>query len=107
MEYRNRESFTLIELIIVIVLIAIITSQANFNYKQNDLNDAAEVLKLHLNYTRYIAHIDNKEDIEDNEWRKKLWTLKFQRCSNSVGGLYYVIYSDKSGGTAHFKKMNV
>ncbi len=104
MEYRNRESFTLIELIIVIVLIAIITSQANFNYKQNDLNDAAEVLKLHLNYTRYIAHIDNKEDIEDNEWRKKLWTLKFQRCSNSVGGLYYVIYSDKSGGTAHFKK---
>jgi prepilin-type N-terminal cleavage/methylation domain-containing protein len=100
----NKNSFTLIEIILVIAIIAVISSQIDFNYQRHTLKDAADILKLHLNYTRYIAHIDNKEDITDNEWKRKLWTLKFQRCSSSVGGLYYVIYTDKSGGTAHFKK---
>ena len=99
-----KKSFSLIELLLVILIIGIVSSMIQVKYMNNDINDAVKSLKLHLNYTRYIAHIDNKEDILDYEWRKKLWTLKFQRCSSSVGGLYYVIYSDESGGTAHFKK---
>lgn len=97
-------SFSLLELIIALSIVTIVLTQIEFKHKNNSLNDALKTLKLHLNYTRYIAHIDNKEDINDNEWKKKLWTLKFQRCSKNVGGLYYVIYSDRNGGTAHFKK---
>lgn len=101
---KYKKSFSLLELIILIVIIAIISSKIDFKYARNNLNDAVKTLKLHLNYTRYIAHIDNKKDIADDEWSKKLWTLKFQRCSSDIGGVYYVIYSDRSGGTAHFKK---
>ncbi|MEA3552791.1 MAG: type II secretion system protein [Campylobacterota bacterium] len=99
-----KKSFSLIELIFVITLVAIISSQIIPKTDISKLNLAAEKIILYLNYTRYISHIDNKYDIEDNEWEKKRWTLKFQRCSSSVGGLYYVVYSDTSGGTAHFKK---
>ena len=99
-----RRSFSLLELIFVIVIVAIISSQIIPKSTISKLNLAVDKIILNLNYTRYIAHIDNKYDIEDDQWKKKLWTLKFQRCSSSVGGLYYVIYSDESGGTAHFKK---
>jgi len=99
-----RRSFSLLELIFVIVIVAIISSQIIPKSTISKLNLAVDKIILNLNYTRYIAHIDNKYDVEDEQWKKKLWTLKFQRCSSSVGGLYYVIYSDESGGTAHFKK---
>ncbi len=100
-----KKSFSLIELIFTIVLISFIASQTTFKTKNTDLQQAADKIKLYLNYTRYIAHIDNKYDInDDDEWKKKLWTLKFQNCSSSIGGLYFVVYSDTSGGTAHFKK---
>lgn len=59
---------------------------------------------MYLNYTRYIAHIDNKFDRFDEEWEKKRWTIKFLNCSKKYGGLYYIVYSDTHGGTAHYKK---
>ena len=99
-----KKSFSLLELIFVIAIVAIISSQIIPKTNISKLNLASDKIILYLNHTRYISHIDNKYDIEDNEWEKKRWTLKFQRCSSSVGGLYYVIYSDTSGGTAHFKK---
>ena len=99
-----KKSLLLLEIIFVIVLIIIISYMVIPNNKISKLNLAADKIILYLNYTRYIAHIDNKFNIDDNEWEKKRWTLKFQRCSSSVGGLYYVVYSDTSGGTAHFKK---
>ncbi|MEA3384469.1 MAG: type II secretion system protein [Campylobacterota bacterium] len=101
---KYKKSFSLIEVIFVIILISIVTSQSTFTPASNNLKHAKEKLKLYLNYTRYIAHIDNKQNLNDNEWEKKLWTLKFQNCSSSVGGLYFVVYSDTSGGTSHFKK---
>lgn len=99
-----KKSFSLLELIFVIAIVAIISSMIIPKTNISKLNLASDKIILYLNYTRYIAHIDNKYDIEDDEWEKKRWTLKFQRCSSSVGGLYYVVYSDTSGGTAHFKK---
>lgn len=47
--------------------------------------------------------IDNKFDADDELWHKMRWTLKFQNCSNKVGGLYYVVYSDKNK-TGHINK---
>ena len=109
MKYSSKKppfigGFSLIELIIAISIISIILSISQFKFNSNNLQQAASKLKLYLNYTRYIAHIDNKFDINNNEWQKKLWTLKFQNCSSSIGGLYFVVYSDKSGGISHFKK---
>lgn len=94
------------ELIFTIILISIIITVAIPKNNLSKLSLARDKILINLSYTRYISQIDDKFDIEDNEWQKKRWTLKFQKCSATIGGLYYVIYSDKSGGTAHFKKQD-
>jgi Tfp pilus assembly protein FimT len=100
-----KRSFSILELIFVLVLVVIIlTYTIPKNNQHSNLKAAVDNITMHLNYTRYVAHIDNKEDINDKQWQMKLWTLKFQRCSSDVGGLYYVVYSDMSGNTAAFKK---
>ncbi|MEA3512468.1 MAG: prepilin-type N-terminal cleavage/methylation domain-containing protein, partial [Campylobacterota bacterium] len=103
-KYTLTRAFSLIELIFVVAIISVIISQSIPNYKTSKLNSAANKMILYLNYTRYITHIDNKHNINDEEWFMKRWTLKFQNCSADIGGLYYVVYSDMSGNTAHFKK---
>ncbi|MEA2019054.1 MAG: type II secretion system protein [Campylobacterota bacterium] len=99
-----KKSFSLLELIFVIVLIAIISSSIISKNEISKLQIATDKIVLYLNYARYIAFIDNKFDINDAEWERKRWTLKFQNCSDTNDGMYYIVYSDMSGGTAAFKK---
>jgi hypothetical protein len=100
----NKKTFSLIEVIFVLLIISIVITQTKVKKIDRSLYDATNRIKLYLNYMRYIAHIDNKYNINDNEWKKKYWTMKFQKCSAQDDGIYFVIYSDTSGGTAHFKK---
>jgi len=100
----NKRGFSLIEIIFVIAILAIVGSMIIPKNNLSKLDLATKKIITYLNYTRYIAHIDNKFDINDKEWEKKRWTLKFQNCSNSQDGIYFTIYSDTDGGTAHYKK---
>ena len=99
-----KKAFSILELIIVISLITVVTSISFPKLNISKLQLATDKMIIYLNFTRYISMLDNKHDIDDVEWEKKRWTLKFQRCSNAEDGLYFVVYSDQSGGTAHFKK---
>ena len=99
-----KKSFSLLEIILVISLIAVVIVVSLPKLSISKLELATDKILIYLNYTRYTAMIDNKYSIDDNEWEKKRWTLKFQNCSNEEDGLYFVVYSDESGGTAHFKK---
>ncbi len=93
-----KKSFSLLELIFIIVIISIVSIQfLPKNYKSN-LSQAANKIIIHLKNTRYQAMLDNKFDDTDNLWFRKRWTLKFLRCSKSIGGLYYVVYSDSNKG---------
>lgn len=92
---NNKKSFLLIELIFVIVIISIVS----YVFIPNPLDDTkldtiTKRLILYLNHTRYKSFIDDKYSLEEKLWHKKRWTLKFFRCRTSVGGIYYVIYSD-------------
>jgi len=102
--FYMKKGFSILELIIVISLITVISTISLSKLHRSKLQLATDKILIYLNYTRYIAMVDNKYNIDDPEWEKKRWTLKFQNCSNSKDGLYFVVYSDKSGGTAHFKK---
>ena len=104
MQYRHKKTFSLIEFLFLIVILGIISTQTTLKTTNSNLQKAASKVKLYLNYTRYISHLDNKYSVDDEEWFKKLWTVKFQNCAHDIGGFYFVVYSDKSGGTAHFKK---
>lgn len=99
-----KKGFSIVELIIVISLITVMLIIAIPKQNISKLQLATDKILIYLNYTRYTAMIDNKYRVDDYEWEKKRWTLKFQNCSNEEDGFYFVVYSDQSGGTAHFKK---
>ena len=91
-------------MIFVLIIISIVISQSIPKTQISQLNLASDKIILYLNYVRYIAHIDNKFNNTDEEWERKRWTLKFKNCNKKIGGLYYIVYSDMYGGTAHVKK---
>lgn len=93
-----KKSFSLIELIFIITVISIVSLQFFPKNFHSSLNQAANKLIIHLKNTKYQAMLDNKFDHEDEFWFRKRWTMKFQKCSKTIGGLYYVIYSDTNKG---------
>jgi len=99
----NKKSFSYIELIFIIVIVSIISTQFIPKSLDSKLELARDKVILHLKNTRYQAMLDNKFKYDDEFWFRERWTLKFQNCSKSVGGLYYVVYSDNNHG-GHINK---
>ncbi|WP_320034997.1 type II secretion system protein [Halarcobacter sp.] len=95
-----KKSYSLIELILVIFLISILYYSISLNNHNNKLDELTNRIVLYLKQARYQALIDNKKEKNQELWHKKRWTLKFFNCKKSVGGIYYVIYSD-SNMTGH------
>ena len=91
-----KKSFSLLEIVLVISLIAFLYTIFIPKTKINNLDELTSKLSLYLSHLRYKALIDNKYDLDDPLWHKKRWTLKFFRCKENVGGIYYVMYSDKN-----------
>lgn len=91
-----KNSFSLIETIVVTFLILLISSMTFTKVKEDKLTNALKKLELYIKETRYQSLIDNKNNLDDSLWHKKRWTLKFFNCKEEVGGLYYVIYSDNN-----------
>lgn len=93
-----KKSFSFLEIIAVITLIGIFyfSFVLKFDVAENKLNDASDRLILYLKHTRLQALVDDKYDSNDSLWHKKRWSLKFFRCKESVGGMYYSIYSDEN-----------
>jgi prepilin-type N-terminal cleavage/methylation domain-containing protein len=92
---NSKKAFTIIELLFTIIILSIFSGLIYSNLKISKLNLAANRIVLYLNYTKYLASLENHYNNDEAKWFKKLWTLKFQRCRSSVGGLYFIVYSDK------------
>lgn len=92
----TKSSFSLFELILIIILISIIAVFIKIKEPINKLDLATNRLALYLKEVRYKALIDDKYNKNNPLWHKQRWTLKFFRCSSSVGGIYYSIYSDEN-----------
>jgi len=91
-----KKSFTLLELILMIVLLGFLYTSFIPKVKASKIDDLTNRLVLYLKQTRYQSLINDKFSNSDNLWHKKRWTLKFFRCRETIGGIYYVIYSDKN-----------
>jgi len=98
-----KKSFSLIELVIVLVVIGILYSSINFSLSDNSLRMAASQLISHINYTRHLAIKDNKMQyypinnsaVEMNRskyWFKQWWQLRISKNQN--GDIFYEIFSD-------------
>lgn len=93
-----KKSFSLLELIFALTLISLTTLFIiNQPTKAIDrLELAANRLILYLKQTRYQAMLEDFHNKKEDEWHKKRWTFKFFNCRKDVGGIYYVIYSDRN-----------
>ena len=91
-----KKSFSLLELILIIALIGFLYTAFIPKTKISNIDELANRLVLYLKQTRYQSLISDKFDNDDSLWHKKRWTLKFFRCRESIGGIYYSIYSDRN-----------
>lgn len=91
-----KRSFSILELILVITLIGFLYTIFLPKTKINKLDEITSRLSLYITEVRYKSLIDEKYDLKDPLWHKMRWTIKFFRCRQSVGGIYYSIYSDKN-----------
>lgn len=94
-----KKSFLILELVVVISLLALLYTLFLPKNKINYLDELTNRIELYISYTRQKALIDEKYDLKDSTWHRKRWTIKFFRCRESEGGIYYSIFSDnnKSG----------
>jgi Tfp pilus assembly protein FimT len=114
----RKQSFTLLEFLIVIVVIAILIVKASFTLSNTSLNQVADQIISHINYTRHLALIDNKfqyypinnSAMELNRtkyWFKQWWQIRFAKTKNS-GEIFYEVFSDlpytAKNGTYNFSK---
>lgn len=91
-----KKSFSLLEIVLTILLISFIYTIFLPKNKINYIDEVTTRMQLYISYVRYKALIDDKFNSEEPLWHKKRWTIKFFRCRESVGGIYYSIYSDNN-----------
>ena len=105
----KKQSFTMIELIIVIVIVSILVIKTDFTLSNTSLNQAADQLINHINYTRHLALKDNKmqyypinsdatEMSRSKYWFKQWWQIRF---SSSTDGYWYEIFTDLPSSNSH------
>ena len=94
-----KKAFTLLELVFVIVIIGIITSIMIPDSRSTKLREAATQLVSHIRYTQHLAMVDDKFDMNDNDWFKERWSIRFSRGAHSLGEWAYTIFADTAGAS--------
>lgn len=93
---KSQNSFILLELLIVILLLSLLYNIFIPKKSDSELYKLKNSIVLQLKFLRYKALTQSFYSKYENNWFKRVWTIKFQRCRKSVGGVYYSIYSDKN-----------
>ncbi len=91
-----KNSFTLLELLFVLVLISIIAIELLPRMKSNLLKQAAQQLIADIRYTQHLALTDDKYDPNDKVWFKKRWQIIFGQSVDTEQKLAYSIFSDNT-----------
>ncbi len=97
-----RPSFTLLELVIVIIIIGILASAISISIPNDKLQLAADNLVKNIRFTQSLALKDDKyqpfpldtsakEENRSKYWFKQWWQIRF---SSSGGDYWYEIFSD-------------
>ena len=99
-------SFTILELILVIVIIGILVSTISIYIPNNNLQVAADQIISHIRYTQSLALKEDKyqpfplnnsitEMNRSKYWFKQWWQIRFTKNKNDPKDLWYEIFSDQ------------
>ncbi len=97
-----KKSFTLLELIFVIIIIGVLAVFALPKLRKNNLPKAAAQLISHIRYTQHLAMIDDKfNSSTGTNWYQSRWRISFSKSLTDTNNKYaYTIFSDTAGGSA-------
>ena len=89
-----KNSFTMIELVIVIIIVGILAAVMLPRLERNTLREAGIQVVRHIQYTQHLAMISDVYDHSDPQWYKDRWQIKFGKTIGSDSMWSYTIYSD-------------
>jgi len=88
----NKNAFTMIELVMVIVVIGILTAVAIPRLDRDLKQEAADNVLSSIRYTQHLALMDYKHKFDNPNWQQRFWKIMFASCS--TGEQFYRIGSD-------------
>lgn len=94
-----KKSFTLLELVFVIVVIGILSAVIIPRTSTNRLREAAIQIVSHIRYTQHLAMIDDNYNINDSKWYKKRWQIIFGTSASTENKVAYTIFADSATST--------
>jgi len=89
---KTRKAFTMVELIIVIITIAILATYSIPRLNRDTRSEAINHMLTMIRYTQNLALHDDKHLRDNTQWQRKFWSFEVKKCSN--GGFYYTIGTD-------------
>ncbi len=104
---KFKKAFTILEVVIAIIIIAILASTFSPKFERDSLTEAAHQILSHIRYTQHLALIDDKFDPYEKEWYKRRWQIIFfRRATASKDGVTpkwgYAVFSDKPDSSGNF-----
>ena len=94
-----KKSFTIVELLIVIVTIGILSVVLVPRFSSNKLNEAALRFLSDIRYTQHLAILNDKFDSNDKNWYKKRWQIVFGTSAYTDNKPAYSIFSDSASNS--------
>jgi len=86
----SKSSFTLIELVFVIVVIGILSAMIIPRLDRDNIFEASTQVLNHIKYTQHLAMTEDVYNDQINNWFLSRWKIQFFNC----GG--YTVYSDRN-----------
>lgn len=74
----NRNSFTIIEFVIVIVVVSILVMIILPEVQRDPLREAMNQVKRHIMFTQHMAMVDDVYDASKSMWFKAMWRISFR-----------------------------
>jgi prepilin-type N-terminal cleavage/methylation domain-containing protein len=90
---KNRNAFTMIELLLVVTLIAIIASYSMPRLKRDTRSEAINHMLSMIRYTQNLALHDSKHSISNTKWQRSFWRFQLYFCKGSKD-MFYLIGTD-------------
>ncbi|WP_300362599.1 type II secretion system protein [Hydrogenimonas sp.] len=91
-----KKAFTMLELILVIVVVAILSVVMIPRFSDSQLREAADQIISHIRYTQHLAMIDDRFKPDDQNWFRSRYQVFFHHDNSGDKHLIYTIYYDKN-----------